>query len=1416
MITKKPNTMKKLFIFMIGIFTIVATYSQTTIWSENFTSEANNATTGNDDNTTDTGADWTTSCSSCNKTNEFRVENNKFQVENTDEIATWTSEVITLTGYTNISSSVSIDMDDNQFDATDCITISYKLDGGAKNQFPINGNLCDDGANPTVASVSGLSGSTFQIIIDAITTNTNEDLFFDDILVQGDPTNDALFTSPSISISNDEVSVTSTYTFSQTVPSSGSKDYDITSGGTVTLTIPNGDFSTATTAGSTFNGSAIASFTSQTATTISFNAPVAISEGVAFDIIIANVTNHSASGTYSTATVTAANDATGDNSYTSYSYTLANAPARVCDFSYKKDITIDNTKVSGSSDLSNFPMLMSFTDNDLKTTGNGGHVENTKGYDIVFRGKDCDCILDHQIEEYIASTGEYIAWVKIPTLKYNSDTEIEMYYGNSGVSSDYSTTEVWDANYVGVWHMNQNPSGSAPQIIDYTSNSNDGTSNGSMITGDLKTGKIGQAIEFDGNNDYIDCGNDASLQITGDITMEAWIYTDGYDDYDAVITKTTTGSWTNGYGMHLEPGEDPAMYTGNWNNDLVEDNGHAALNGAWHHMVATHVSGGGTSSLYVDGVLIASNNESDPTSAAANVEIGRGADNQYNWIGELDEIRLSNTVRSADWIATEYANQNAPGSFYTVGSESSTPCDVLYCINSGNINAEIWALKSAGTTCYCTPDAETDITVEGGHKVTVNTNASIGTITLGTGVGTGELEWGGNYKIDIYDAAGVTVAGNGTIDRNGNDDAQLEFDQGTVSYTFNNKGSVDIGDIRIGQNNSLTLSGSANTIINDELCALNENAVFTNNSTGTLYINDDIDAKSHTLTINNNGAIDLADEIINCVASKVTFNNNTNANLSVGNALDLDLQLSAAASGNTVTYDRAGDQNIIVPTDNYHHLNLTSSGNKSSAGTLDIRGDLIISGTAVLDIATGSDDISILGDWTSTGSAAFSGNNRTITFTGGNAQQLTVPGGESFYNLVINKSANQLTINDNLTISNALTLTDGEIITGSDTVIITSTTAANLSGHSGASFIYGNLIRYIDNGGANTDTYAFPVGLGIGSGKYYRGDIINNGLTGLTHISCSVGSITESGNNTDDKITASQDGTGFTNIYEEAIWHFSPNAAIGGSYGVCLHTTNIPGLTDNKFAPLKRPDGSTSYADFATGAGTAIPSAGASGRTVASGIAIRTGYTSFSEHAVGGGDSPLPIELLSFEATLEEQVVDLAWKTATEINNDFFTVERSDNGVEFEEVLKADGAGNSNVVLDYFETDYEPLSGVSYYRLKQTDYDGQYSYSDIVVVSTENPENDEGEENLDFTVFPNPSDGLNINVRSNEAYKPWEEINMSVADLNGKEYYSKVIITNNTGEFFTAIDPYERIPTGLYVVIGTAHEDYYSQILVIE
>ncbi len=128
-------------------------------------------------------------------------------------------------------------------------------------------------------------------------------------------------------------------------------------------------------------------------------------------------------------------------------------------------------------------------------------------------------------------------------------------------------------------------------------------------------------------------------------------------------------------------------------------------------------------------------------------------------------------------------------------------------------------------------------------------------------------------------------------------------------------------------------------------------------------------------------------------------------------------------------------------------------------------------------------------------------------------------------------------------------------------------------------------------------------------------------------------------------------------------------------------------------------------------------------------ISASSGDTDCSDGCCGSAVT-LPVELLSFVGEIKNTEVMLSWATATEINNEYFTIERSDDGIIFYEVGRVAGNGNSDQVVEYSWSEHVYKSGFVYYRLKQTDYDGQYEYLGMVsVMATSDKE---------ITIFPNP------------------------------------------------------------------------------
>ena len=178
----------------------------------------------------------------------------------------------------------------------------------------------------------------------------------------------------------------------------------------------------------------------------------------------------------------------------------------------------------------------------------------------------------------------------------------------------------------------------------------------------------------------------------------------------------------------------------------------------------------------------------------------------------------------------------------------------------------------------------------------------------------------------------------------------------------------------------------------------------------------------------------------------------------------------------------------------------------------------------------------------------------------------------------------------------------------------------------------------------------------------------------------------------------------------------------------------------------------------------------------------------------------LPIELLSFNAIVsEENTIRIYWSTAQEINNDFFTIERSSTGNDFTEIIEIPGAGNSTKKLSYEIYDKDPLENVVFYRLKQTDYDGNYEYFRIVDVKLEN-NNKIGDCNGTLSVFPNPcKEECKITLSQCED-NIVNDVKIEVLDIFGHIMLSETPLKQANESFTYSINTSNNYPPGIYFV----------------
>ncbi|MFX1530642.1 MAG: DUF2341 domain-containing protein, partial [Promethearchaeota archaeon] len=382
-----------------------------------------------------------------------------------------------------------------------------------------------------------------------------------------------------------------------------------------------------------------------------------------------------------------------------------NAPPNAINFQYYKTITIDHTKVAGSGSYSNFPVLINITDSDLRFD------VQSDGDDIAFSSQNN--WLDHEIElfdqTYSSTHAHLIAWIRVPELSGVTDTIIRMYYGNSTMSSRQNPTGVWESGYRGVWHLNEESL--ANPAIDSTSNSNDGTYTNSPVL--AQNGQIYNSVGFtDSSGQRIQVSDDASLDISNELTVEAWINPNllpvGIGSKWMTIASKMDGSWGGGsvsdFDIYVAINDynnfdiglsNPSDSYDEWSSSV------SVLNVTWQHFVFTYQSSTSIGRIFLNGVYMAEHNYGIGT-------LGTNGNPFYigfnrGWTGEvfdglIDEVRISSRPRSSGWIYTEYQNQYDPDSFYLIGSEqivTSEPSHVTYFTYYKIITID--ATKVAGT-----------------------------------------------------------------------------------------------------------------------------------------------------------------------------------------------------------------------------------------------------------------------------------------------------------------------------------------------------------------------------------------------------------------------------------------------------------------------------------------------------------------------------------------------------------------------------------------------------------------------------------------------------------------------------------------------------------------------------------------------
>jgi hypothetical protein len=367
--------------------------------------------------------------------------------------------------------------------------------------------------------------------------------------------------------------------------------------------------------------------------------------------------------------------------------TLSSAEAAWYDtnWRYRKQITIDFNQVDAN--LSNFPVLINLaTDAELAANA------QIDGDDILFTASDETSKIPHEIEFFDPGTGELVAWVNVASVSASVDTDIYMYYGNASVGSQQDVANVWDANYVQVLHLKESPNGTLDEMNDSTGTGNHGQ------TFSMGAGNSVDSIAHKGLNfvradalDQIRVYDSATLDGTADEgTLEFWVNfvaTPPPSTYYLIMVHSQRFAAGRGMEHAWRADDNFFMYPNAGDPGGQTFSGttlHGFVAGQWRHVVwRWRRVPGQDHDLFTAGVSRAfdfGDNSANWTVDATMDDwyYGGSVERNDRWFdGMLDEIRVSNIMRTDGWISTENNNQSDPDNFYTLGPQTQQPLDFV-------------------------------------------------------------------------------------------------------------------------------------------------------------------------------------------------------------------------------------------------------------------------------------------------------------------------------------------------------------------------------------------------------------------------------------------------------------------------------------------------------------------------------------------------------------------------------------------------------------------------------------------------------------------------------------------------------------------------------------------------------------------
>jgi hypothetical protein len=243
-----------------------------------------------------------------------------------------------------------------------------------------------------------------------------------------------------------------------------------------------------------------------------------------------------------------------------------------------------------------------------------------------------------------------------------------MYYGNRDASAGQDASAAWSGSYASVWHLSET---SPESFRDSTGNGNTLTSKGAIAETQLVDGQVSGSLDLDGMDDYLSGANSSSLDISGDMTLMAWVYVDSWNESFPRIIHYHSSSELYVLALSGDNGtsnEARSFWAGRDNLDATALPDSISLD-TWTHVTGVFDSALGTWTLYKDGVSVTTGDAGNISSNTQQLSIGvrDGLTPRWRLDGILDEVRIVAAARSADWVSAQHASML--DSFLIYGSE---------------------------------------------------------------------------------------------------------------------------------------------------------------------------------------------------------------------------------------------------------------------------------------------------------------------------------------------------------------------------------------------------------------------------------------------------------------------------------------------------------------------------------------------------------------------------------------------------------------------------------------------------------------------------------------------------------------------------------------------------------------------------